>query len=49
MDKNVDVAIVMGSDSDLQIMKECADFLENMPISFEMKILSVHRCPVLPV
>ncbi len=45
MDKNVDVAIVMGSDSDLPIMKECADFLENMPISFEMKILSVHRCP----
>lgn len=45
MDKNIDVAIIMGSDSDLPIMKDCAIFLEQMGISFEIKILSVHRCP----
>ncbi len=43
--KNFDVSIIMGSDSDLPIMKECAKFLEQMGISYEMKILSVHRTP----
>lgn len=43
--KNVDVSIIMGSDSDLPIMKDCAKFLEQMGISYEMKILSVHRTP----
>ncbi len=45
MKKNVDVAIIMGSDSDLSIMKDAAKFLEDMGISYEMTILSVHRCP----
>lgn len=45
MEKNIDVAIIMGSDSDLPIMKDSAKFLDNMRISYEMKILSVHRCP----
>lgn len=45
MEKNIDVAIIMGSDSDLHIMKDSAKFLDNMGISYEMKILSVHRCP----
>ena len=45
MEKNFDVAIVMGSDSDLPIMKDAAKFLEQMGISYEMKILSVHRTP----
>ena len=45
MDKNIDVAIIMGSDSDLPIMSESAKFLSDMGISYEMKILSVHRCP----
>ncbi len=40
-----DVAIIMGSDSDLSIMKDAAKFLEDMDISYEMKILSVHRTP----
>ena len=43
--KNFDVAIIMGSDSDLSIMKDAAKFLEDMGISYEMKILSVHRTP----
>ena len=42
---NIDVAIIMGSDSDLHIMKDSAEFLDKMGISYEMKILSVHRCP----
>ena len=45
MEKNIDVAIIMGSDSDLPIMSDSAKFLENMGISYEVKILSVHRCP----
>lgn len=45
MEKSIDVAIIMGSDSDLPIMKDSAKFLDNMGISYEMKILSVHRCP----
>lgn len=45
MENNIDVAIIMGSDSDLPIMSDSAKFLEDMEISYEMKILSVHRCP----
>ncbi len=45
MEKQVDVAIIMGSDSDLEIMKDAAKFLDDMGISYEMTILSVHRCP----
>lgn len=45
MEKNVDVAIIMGSDSDLPIMKDAAKFLDDMGISYEITVLSVHRCP----
>lgn len=43
--KKVDVSIIMGSDSDLPIMKDVAVFLDEMNISYEIKILSVHRTP----
>ena len=43
--ENIDVAIIMGSDSDLPIMKDAAKFLSDMGISYEVKILSVHRTP----
>lgn len=43
--KNIDVAIIMGSDSDLPIMKDAAKFLDEMGISYEITVLSVHRCP----
>lgn len=39
------VAIVMGSDSDMPVMKKAADFLEEMGIDFEMTIISAHREP----
>ena len=45
MEKNIDVSIIMGSDSDLPIMMDSAKFLDTMGISYEIKILSVHRCP----
>ena len=39
------VAIVMGSDSDMPIMKKAAEFLDQMGIDFEMSIISAHREP----
>ena len=39
------VGIIMGSQSDLGIMKEAAQFLEEMNISFELTIVSAHRTP----
>ena len=39
------VAIVMGSDSDMPIMKKSAEFLDQMGIDFEMTIISAHREP----
>lgn len=39
------VGIVMGSDSDLPIMKAAADFLKSMDIRCEMTIASAHRTP----
>lgn len=39
------VGIIMGSDSDLPIMKEAADILKEFGISYEIKIISAHRTP----
>lgn len=39
------VSIVMGSDSDLLIMKEAAEILEEFKIGYEILILSAHRTP----
>ena len=35
----------MGSQSDMDIMKNAADFLNEMKIPFEMTIVSAHRTP----
>jgi 5-(carboxyamino)imidazole ribonucleotide mutase len=40
-----DVGIIMGSDSDLEIMKEAGDILEQFGISYEYTICSAHRLP----
>ncbi len=37
----------MGSDSDLPIMKEAAEILDEFQISYEIKIVSAHRTPRL--
>lgn len=42
---SVEVGIIMGSDSDLPIMQEAADFLKDLGISFEIDIVSAHRTP----
>jgi 5-(carboxyamino)imidazole ribonucleotide mutase len=39
------VSIVMGSDSDMPVMKKAADILDQLGISFEMRIISAHREP----
>ena len=39
------VSIVMGSDSDLPIMKEAAEILESFDIQIEVSIVSAHRTP----
>ena len=39
------VAIVMGSDSDLEIMKKCAKKRDSFGIEWEMRIMSAHRTP----
>lgn len=39
------VSIIMGSTSDLPIVKKAADFLEEMGVPFEMNALSAHRTP----
>ena len=40
------VSIIMGSTSDLPVMKKAADFLNDLQIPFEMNALSAHRTPV---
>jgi 5-(carboxyamino)imidazole ribonucleotide mutase len=39
------VSIIMGSDSDLPVMKEAADILQQFEIPFELTIVSAHRTP----
>jgi 5-(carboxyamino)imidazole ribonucleotide mutase len=39
------VAIIMGSDSDWNVMKDAAQFLEQYGIEYECTIVSAHRTP----
>ena len=39
------VGIVMGSDSDLKVMKEVGYILDKFSIGYEMNIISAHRTP----
>jgi len=41
------VGIVMGSDSDLPVMKDAAEILEKFGINYEIEIISAHRTPDL--
>lgn len=41
------VGIIMGSDSDLEVMMEAAKILDEFSISYEVKIVSAHRTPDL--
>ena len=39
------VGIAMGSDSDLPVMKEAAEVLDDFDVDYEMRVLSAHRTP----
>ena len=45
MNKNLKVAIVMGSQSDFKVMKLSVKILKKLGIRFENKIISAHRTP----
>ncbi|MBS2213081.1 5-(carboxyamino)imidazole ribonucleotide mutase [Carboxylicivirga mesophila] len=44
MDKKL-VSIVMGSDSDMPVMKQAAEMLDKFDIAYEIDIVSAHRTP----
>ena len=39
------VSVIMGSKSDLPVMQNCLDILEEFGVSYEVKTLSAHRMP----
>jgi 5-(carboxyamino)imidazole ribonucleotide mutase len=45
MNKKPQVAIIMGSQSDLNVMGNAADVLEQFGIPFEVTVVSAHRTP----
>ena len=45
IEKNIQVSVVMGSQSDWLTMKAACDLLEKLDVSFEKKIVSAHRTP----
>lgn len=49
MMKNIQVAVFMGSDSDLPVMTEAVEVLEEFGISYEITVSSAHRSPDLTV
>lgn len=45
MEKNIQIGILMGSDSDLPTMREAAKVCEEFGVGYEIKIISAHRTP----
>jgi phosphoribosylaminoimidazole carboxylase PurE protein len=43
--RSSEVAILMGSDSDLPVMAECVKVLESYGVSCDVRVLSAHRTP----
>ena len=43
--KNPLVSVVMGSQSDLEVVREAIEVLKGLSIKFEAKVLSAHRTP----
>ena len=39
------ISIVMGSDSDMPVMKKAAQILDQFGVEYEMRIISAHREP----
>jgi 5-(carboxyamino)imidazole ribonucleotide mutase len=40
------VGIIMGSQSDLRIMKEAAEILDELKVAYDLTIVSAHRTPL---
>lgn len=40
------VGIIMGSQSDLRIMKDAADVLDELGVAYEVTVVSAHRTPL---
>jgi 5-(carboxyamino)imidazole ribonucleotide mutase len=40
------IGIIMGSQSDLRVMKEAAEVLEELSVPFELTVVSAHRTPL---
>jgi len=49
MRRSPEVAILMGSDSDLPVMAECVKVLESYGIAYDIRVLSAHRTPAQAV
>ena len=47
MKNKISVGIIMGSDSDLEVMAETAKVLEEFGVSYDMTVGSAHRSPEL--
>ena len=47
MERRALVSIIMGSTSDMKVMRAAGEFLDEMDIPFEMNALSAHRTPEL--
>lgn len=45
MDNQVKVGVIMGSQSDWEIMRHCADTLDELGIANETRVISAHRTP----
>src|ERR1700744_2699647 len=45
-DNSPTVGIIMGSDSDLPVMKPAAEFLTALDIPYELTVVSAHRTPL---
>jgi len=39
------VGVLMGSQSDSEVMKECTKVLEELGVEYELRVLSAHRLP----
>jgi len=45
MNTKAKIGIIMGSDSDLPVMKQAAEILSTFEIPFEISVVSAHRTP----
>ena len=43
--EKVQVGVVMGSDSDWEVMSECCRMLEELGVAWEVSVISAHRTP----